>query len=134
MNMDKERPLSEFVWLRAKWSDLTDDGLFDETLDVLGAAIASHQDQSPVRYLSTLIQLKGDTYRKMKRYDEAIDQYKQAHSVEADDVFFSSIAECYWLMSDHEQAAREIAKVAMPYVVKGYEYWKKHIADREASR
>ncbi len=129
--MENKKPLTEFVWLHAKWRDLVDAGLFDEALDVLDATIASHQDQSSIRYVSMLIQMKGDTYRKMKRYDEAIDQYKQAHSVEASDVSLSSIAECYWLMGDHEQAAREIAKVTMPYMVKRYEYWKQHIADRE---
>ncbi len=121
----------EFVWLYAKWKDLVRNGLFDEALDLLNATIKSQQDQSPVRYTSTLILLKGDTYRKMKRYAEAIYQYKKAHSVEASDLLLSSIAECYWMMGDHEQAAREIAKVTMPYVVKSYEYWKQYIAERE---
>jgi len=134
--MDSNKlPLTEFVWLHAKWRDLAISGLFNEALDLLDVTIKFHQDQDQpsVRYLSTLISLKGDTYRKMKRYDEAINQYKQAHSVEESDVLLSHIAECYWMMGDPEQAEREIARVTMPYVVKSYEYWKQHIADREGS-
>ena len=136
MNMENERPLSEFVWLQAKRNDLVDAGLFNEALDVLDATIEFHQaqDQSSIRYVSMLIQMKADTYRKMKRYDEAIEQYKQAHSVEASDFSISSIAECYWLMGDHKQAATEIAKITMPYMVTRYEYWKQHIAEREGHR
>ncbi len=121
----------EFEWLYAKCKDLVRNGLFDEALDLMNAAIKSQQLQFSSEHKLKLILLKGHTYRNMRDHIQAIYQYRQAYSIKESDIILMFIAQCYWLMEDHKKAATEIDKVTIPGLVETYEYWKQHIAERE---
>lgn len=125
---NSELLIHTYELVHSEWERLLDSGSFEEALALLDGKLGALEDQTEDRFKleSVFLKMKASTYYKVKRYEEAIEQYQKCFDLFKHDSHLLFIGECQWLAGDREAAEITFARITDPSLISVVDLWRKH--------